>query len=494
MGTNFFKGNDKDIKFVLNEHLGIEKLLKFDQFKDFTLDDFSMILEQALKIATEVLGPANQEGDQQGVTFEGGEVKAPPSFHQAWKAMSENGWNALSMNPGYGGQGLPWTIAQAAKEYFAGANLAFWTYVGLAVGNGRLIELFGTDKDRELFVEKMFTGVWGGTMCLTEPNAGSDVGYITTKATSLPGSGDSRIYKISGSKIFISAGNHDLTENIIHLVLARVDGAPEGVRGISLFAVPNIWVNDDGTLGNPNDVTTAGIEHKMGINGSPTCVLNFGDNDKCRGILLGEENTGLAKMFTMMNESRLETALEGLGIASCAYENALEYAKMRIQGFPFTGGKGAKRVRIVEHEDVRRMLMNMKSVTEGMRALLFKTYFLLDVSLFGSDEEEKEKSKGLVEIFVPLCKAYCSDMAYQLCRDAIQIYGGYGYSREYPVEQYARDSKILSLWEGTNYIQSLDLVGRKLRMAKGQIFAGWINDILKFVEDNKIRRNICDGY
>lgn len=485
MGTNFFKRSDRDTRFVLEEHLKIEKLLKFDKFKSLSMDDFSMILDQALKVAAEVLGPTNRDGDQEGVIFDQGRVKVPASFHHAWKTITENGWSALSLNSAYGGQDLPHVVAQAAKEYFAGANLAFWTYVGLATGNGRLIELYGTEKDKALFVRKMYTGVWGGTMCLTEPGAGSDVGNLTTKAIPRSDSAVSKIYNISGNKIFISAGDHDLTENIIHLVLARVEGAPEGVRGISLFIVPKIWVNDDGTLHESNDVSTSGVEHKMGIHGSPTCVLNFGDKGLCKGILLGNENTGLAKMFTMMNESRLETALEALAISACAYENSLDYAKLRIQGVPFTAGKDGKRVRIIEHEDVRRMLMTMKSTIEGMRALMFKTYFLLDVALYGNDEKEISDASGLVDLFVPLCKSYFSDMSYLICRDAIQIHGGYGYCGEYPVEQYARDCKILSIWEGTNYIQSLDLAGRKLNMAKGQVFAGWVQDVLSFVEENK---------
>jgi len=485
MGTNFFKRSDRDTRFVLEEHLKIKELLKFDKFKGFSMDDFSMILDQALKVAAEVLGPTNRDGDREGVIFDQGKVKVPSSFHHAWKTITENGWSALSLNSAYGGQDLPHVVAQAAKEYFAGANLAFWTYVGLTAGNGRLIELYGTEKEKALFVRKMYTGVWGGTMCLTEPGAGSDVGNLTTKAIPLSNSAVSRIYNISGNKIFISAGDHDLTENIIHLVLARVEGAPEGVRGISLFVVPKIWVNDDGTLGESNDVMTSGVEHKMGIHGSPTCVLNFGDQGHCKGILLGNENTGLAKMFTMMNESRLETALEALAISACAYENSLDYAKLRIQGVPFTAGKDGKRVRIIEHEDVRRVLMTMKSTIEGMRALMFKTYFLLDVALYGNDEKEISNARGLVDLFVPLCKSYFSDMSYLICRDAIQIHGGYGYCGEYPVEQYARDCKILSIWEGTNYIQSIDLAGRKLNMAKGQVFAGWVQDILSFVEENK---------
>ncbi|MBU4426412.1 MAG: acyl-CoA dehydrogenase, partial [Proteobacteria bacterium] len=355
---------------------------------------------------------------------------------------------------------------------------------GLAVGNGRLVENFGTDEDRALFVEKMYTGVWGGTMCLTEPDAGSDVGWIRTRAVPDPEAGDQRIYKIEGTKRFISAGEHDLTENIIHLLLARIEGSPYGTRGISLFIVPKIWVNPDGSLGEPNDVFCSGIEHKMGILGSATCTLNFGENGKCRGILLGEPNSGMAKMFQMMNESRMGVGLMGLSLAASAYDTARTYARERVQGPPFTDRK-ADRVPIIQHEDVRRMLMNLKAGTEAMRAMLGKVLYLMDVSEKDPDEAARRKALQQVELFTPLVKAYCSDFGYALIREAVQILGGVGYCREFPVEQYARDAKLNSIWEGTTYIQALDLVGRKLGMEGGKVFQDWIQGVMSFTSDHR---------
>jgi alkylation response protein AidB-like acyl-CoA dehydrogenase len=484
MGINFFKRDTRDIEFLLFEHLGVDKLLKYDAYQDFSTDDFRMIIDEAMKVAREVLGPAMQDGDQQGCVYEDGKVRVPESFHECWKVLAENGWMAVSNNPEFGGQGLPAVMGGIVSEIFIGANMAMMSYPGLAVGNGRLIENFGTDKDRALFVEKMYTGVWGGTMCLTEPDAGSDVGWLRTRAVPDPDAGDPRIYKIEGTKRFITVGEHDLTENIIHLLLARIEGSPHGTRGISLFIVPKIRVNPDGSLGEPNDVYCGGIEHKMGILGSATCTLNFGENGKCRGILLGEPNSGMAKMFQMMNESRMGVGLMGMTMAANAYDAALAYAKEREQGPPFTDRK-ADRVPIIRHEDVRRMLMNLKSGTEAMRAMIGKLFYLMDVSERDPDEAERLKALQQVELLTPLVKAYCSDFGYALIRDAIQILGGVGYCREFPIEQYSRDAKINSIWEGTTYIQSLDLVGRKLGMEGGKVFQDWIQGVMSFTSENK---------
>jgi alkylation response protein AidB-like acyl-CoA dehydrogenase len=321
-------------------------------------------------------------------------------------------------------------------------------------------------------------------MCLTEPDAGSDVGYLRTKATPDPGAGDPRIYKIEGTKRFISCGEHDLTENIIHLLLARIEGSPRGTKGISLFIVPKIWVNPDGSLGEPNDVYCGGIEHKMGIKGSATCTLNFGENGKCRGILLGEPNSGMAKMFQMMNESRMECGVQALGMSASAYDTARQYAKERVQGPPFTD-RSADRVPIIQHEDVRRMLMDQKAGTEAMRAMIGKLFYLIDVQHHDPDEETRTKAGLQVELFTPLVKAYCADFGYHLAGEAIQVLGGVGYCSEFPVEQYARDLKIASIYEGTTYIQALDLVGRKLGMQGGKVFQEWIQEVMKFTGDNK---------
>jgi len=484
MGTNYFNRDDRDLKFVLFEYLDIEKLLSYEAYKDFSIEDFSMIIDEALKVCREVIGPTMQDGDREGCTYKDGEVKVPASFHECWKVMAENGWMAASSNPEFGGQGLPATVGGLIGELFAGANMAFQTYPGLAIGNGRLIENFGTYEDKALFVEKMYTGVWGGTMCLTEPDAGSDVGWLRTKAIPDPEAGDPRVFRIEGTKQFITCGNHDLTENIIHLVLARIEGATPGTKGISLFIVPKIWVNPDGSMGESNDVYCGNIEEKMGIHGSATCTLNFGENSKCRGILLGEPNSGMAKMFQMMNEARMGCGVQALGLTASAYDTARLYAKERIQGPLFTN-RDADRVPIIQHEDVRRMLMNLKAGTEAMRAMIGKLFCFIDIHEHETDEAVREDAGLQVELFTPLIKAYCTDFGYRLIRDAIQVLGGVGYCSEFPAEQYARDIKIVSIWEGTNYINSLDLVGRKVNMKGGKVFQGWIEGVMKFTGEHQ---------
>ena len=484
MGVNYFCGDERDIKFVLSECVDTARILSYEPYKDFDLDDFNMIIGEAFKFAKEVMGPINQDGDQQGCTFENGKVTVPASFHDAWRRMAENGWIGASNNPEFGGQGLPATVSGMIGSIFTGANLAFMTYPGLATGNGRLIENFGTGEDKALFVENMYTGVWGGTMCLTEPDSGSDVGWIRTKAVPDPGSDDPRVYKIEGSKQFITCGEHDLTENIIHLVLARIEGAPQGTKGISLFIVPKIRVNPDGSIGEPNDVACGNIEHKMGIKGSSTCVINFGENGACRGILLGEPNSGMAKMFQMMNEARLGCGVQALGIAWQAYETASQYAKERLQGPPMTDRR-ADRVPIIEHEDVRRMLMNLKAGTEAMRAMIGYVLNLIDVAHFDPDDDARLSAQLRAELLCPLVKAYCSDFGYELCREAIQVLGGVGFCSEFPVEQYARDIKIVSIWEGTSYIQALDLVGRKLSLEGGKVFQDWIQEVMAFTGEHR---------
>lgn len=484
MGNNYFNRDNRDLKFVLFEYLDIEKLLSYEAYQDFSTEDFSMIIDEAFKVCREVLGPAMQDGDKEGCTYKDGEVKVPASFHECWKVMAENGWMAASSNPEFGGQGLPVTVGGLIGELFGGANMAFQTYPGLAVGNGRLIENFGTGEDKALFVEKMYTGVWGGTMCLTEPDAGSDVGWIRTRAIPDPEADDPRVFKIEGTKQFITCGNHDLTENIIHLVLARIEGATPGTKGISLFIVPKIRVNPDGSLGEPNDVYCGNIEEKMGIHGSATCTLNFGENNNCQGILLGEPNSGMAKMFQMMNEARMSCGVQALGLTASAYDTARQYAKERVQGPLFTN-RDAGRVPIIQHEDVRRMLMNLKAGTEAMRAMIGKLFWFIDIHEHDPDEAIREDAGLQVELFTPLIKAYCTDFGYELIRDAIQVLGGVGYCSEFPVEQYARDIKIVSIWEGTNYINSLDLVGRKINMKGGKVFQGWIEGVMKFTGEHQ---------
>ncbi len=495
MGVNYFRMEDRDTKFVLFEHLNLDKILACEAYSDFSRDDFKMIVEEGLKVSREVLGPVNQDGDREGSTYDSAtrEVKTPAAWQECLKVLAENGWVAMTSNPELGGQGLPIVVAGMVGVFFNAANMALMTFPGLAVAAGRVIETYGTEQDRDLFCEKMYTGRWAGTMCLTEPDAGSDVGYLRSKAVPDPDSDNPRVYKIEGVKRFITCGDHTLNENIIHLVLARIEGAVEGTKGISLFIVPKVWVNSDGSLGEPNDNFCEGIEHKMGIHGSPTCTLNFGENGTCRGILLGEPQSGMAKMFQMMNEARIGCAIQSLGQTAAAYDTARIYAKERVQGPPFTD-RAADRVPIIQHEDVRRMLMNLKAGTEAMRALLAKVFYLVDVAHADPSEENRTAAERGVDLYTPLIKGYFSDYGYHWIRDAIQVLGGVGYCSEFPVEQYARDIKIVSLWEGTNYIQSLDLVGRKLGMDGGKVFQGWVQEVMDFTKENKEDQDLAADF
>ncbi len=479
MGTSYFTRNLQDFHFLLFEQLQVQNLLARGKYRRFKRQDLEELLAQTLHFAQENLGATLQESDRLGCRYEEGKVLVPPSFHECWRELGRRGWVGLSNNPEFGGLGLPRVVGAQINEFFLGANLALGLFPLLAAGNGRLIETFGNDQDRRLFVRNMYTGVWGGTMCLTEPESGSDVGWLKTAARPDPRAEDRRIYRIEGRKQFITTGEHDLTENIIHLVLARIEGAPHGTKGVSLFVVPKIWVKPDGSLGEGNDVFCNGIERKMGLHGSPTCRLEFGRQGHCRGILLGEPHSGMAKMFQMMNEARLGTGLMALASAASAYERALAYAKVRHQGPLFSRHRG-ERVRIIEHEDVRRMLMNLKSGCEALRAMLGKTYLLEDLAAVAQEPDQRAELESRLALFTPLAKAYATDLSFTLIRDAIQIHGGAGYCSEFPVEQYARDCKITSIWEGTSYIQALDLVRRKLARDGGESLRGWLGEVTAF--------------
>jgi alkylation response protein AidB-like acyl-CoA dehydrogenase len=402
-------------------------------------------------------------------------VSVPDSFHKAWKAFTEGEWLAMTEDPEWGGQGMPRSVALAAADYLNGANFAFVMYSGLTHGAGKLIESFGTEKQKRLFLKKMYTGHWTGTMLLTEPEAGSDVGALTTAAVRNPDG----TYAITGSKIFISSGEHDLAENIIHPVLARIEGAPAGTAGISLFIVPKIWVNDDGSLGEPNDVVCTGIEEKMGIHGNATCALALGSKGGCRGTLLGEENKGMRAMFLMMNEARLLVGTQALACASPAYLYAVNYARQRIQGRHLlkTLDKSAPSVPIIQHPDVRRMLMTMKVYVEGIRSLLYYVGFCEDRLRTVADEETRAKYQGLVDFLIPIAKGYVTERCCEVCNLGIQVYGGYGYIREYPMEQLLRDCRITPIYEGTNGIQAMDLLGRKLGQNKGRPIMDLLGEI-----------------
>ncbi len=466
--------DERDQQFLLNEVLEVEGLCENEVYADFSRDMFDMVLTEARKLAVNEIFPTLVPSDREGCRLENGQVYVPECFHSVYKLFCEGGWNAMSFPPEAGGQGIPLTIRTAAHEWFA-HNFAFMSYPGTVEGAAHLVEVYGTEEQKAKYLERMVTGEWGGTMVLTEPGAGSDVGNLTTKAVRQPDGS----YRIQGSKIFITAGDSDLTENIIHPVLARIEGHPPGTKGISIFLVPKYIVNEDGSLGRRNDFEIAKIEEKMGIHGSSTCAMNFGDNGECYAELLGEEMQGMKIMFQMMNEARIGVGLQGIASASIAYLHALQYAKERMQGSSIMEFKNpeAPRVPIIEHPDVRRMLLWMKSNTESMRAMGYYTAYLFDLARTAGSDEDREKWVGITEVLTPILKAYCSDVGFRVTETAIQVYGGYGFCAEYPVEQFMRDEKIASLYEGTNGIQAMDLVGRKMGMKKGAYFMNLLGEM-----------------
>lgn len=469
----------RDVDFVLYEQLGLESILENEKYSDLNKKTIDLIITEARNLAVKEILPTNSVGDRKGCSFENGVVKVPEEFHRIFELYREGEWIAMWDDPEVGGQGLPITVATAISEYFTGANCAFGMYPGLCHGAGKLVELFGTEKQRELFLGKMYSGQWGGSMLLTESEAGSDVGAIETTAVKK----DDETYSITGSKIFITGGEHDLTENIIHPVLARIEGAPEGTKGISLFLVPKIRVNDDGSLGEPNDVVCTGIEEKLGIHGSSTCSLTLGGKGGCVGTLLGEENKGMRAMFHLMNEARLGVGIQGMSMGGAAYQFALNYARERKQGKSLLQmmDPDAPQVTIMQHPDVRRMLTWMKAYVSGMRSFIYYVGRCFDIAAMSADESERERHEGLIEILTPVVKAFCSDRSFDVCTQAIQVYGGYGYIGEYPVEQYLRDCKITSIYEGTNGIQAMDLLGRKIGMKKGKYFMTLLEEMQKTV-------------
>jgi alkylation response protein AidB-like acyl-CoA dehydrogenase len=470
----------RDIDFVLHEQLKVEELAEHARFSEFNRKAIDLIVSEARTIAIKEILPTQADGDRIGLRFEDGKVTVPESFHKAWKALRDGEWLAMTEDPEWGGQGIPRSVASAAAGYLQSANFAFLMYAALSHGAGKLIETFGSDEQKRLYLAKLFSGEWTGTMLLTEPEAGSDVGALTTTAT--PSSDGT--YSITGNKIFASSGEHDMADNIIHPVLARIEGAPAGTAGISLFIVPKIWVNDDGSLGEPNDVECTGIEEKMGIHGNTTASIALGSKGKCRGTLLGEANKGMRAMFLMMNDARLMVGDQGLACASASYMYALNYARKRIQGRALLQmmDKEAPGVPIIQHPDVRRMLMIMKVYVESLRSLSSYIAFCFDGIATASDPEEKIRLQGIVDFLIPIAKAYTTDRAFEVCSLGVQVYGGYGYIKEYPVEQLLRDCRITPIYEGTNGIQAMDLLFRKL----GQNGGRPINDL-----GDEIRRAIA---
>lgn len=485
MASNFLF-SVRDHKFILKEWLDMEKILSYDAYKDYySVDDIDSILDAALKVAREVLAPTRDDNDNVQARFIDGKVEVPPSFKDAYWFVNENGWGGSNEDHDCEGR-LPNTLFRACGEFLAGANAAIMPYILATAGAAGLVAKFGSEQIKEIFKEKMYSGQWAGTMCLTEPNAGTDVGDLLSKAYPTDREG---VYKIKGTKCFITGGDQDITENIIHLVLARVEGARPGTKGISLFVVPKIKVDSEGNLLGPNDVNCVGIEHKMGIKGSSTCVMAFGEDNNCEGFILGNppdtegKGEGMAQMFQMMNGARMETGHAAVAETAIAYHNAANYAAERIQGRPITNPK-SERLNIIKHEDVKRMLLDLKAHVEAMRALIFKTYYYFDIVEYSQDPEEKKRANARLEVNTPIVKAYCSDKAWELCAEAMQVFGGNGYSEEYPIAEICRDVKIYSIWEGTNYIQAMDLIGRKWMMGKGAVFADWLAEIETFAVEN----------
>ncbi|MCX5828265.1 MAG: acyl-CoA dehydrogenase [Deltaproteobacteria bacterium] len=481
--------DERDQKFVLYEMLGIDNLFSTERYGGFSRDVFDMVLSEAGKLAAEVLFPALAEGDRAGCRLENGRVYVPECFHRCYQLYRDGGWIGMTASPQVGGQGLPLVIDIAAKEWFV-HNDPFLSYPYLTEGAAHLIAVYGTELQKRKYMGKMYAGIWCGTMCLTEANAGSDVGNIKTRALRQ----SDGTFRIKGTKQFITGGDHDLAENIIHPVLARIEGDPPGTGGISIFLVPKYLIGDDGSLGRRNDYIVSSIEEKMGFHGSATCVMNFGDNDDCYAELLGEERQGMKIMFQLMNEARIGVGAQSLGIGSIAYLHALQYAKDRLQGSDLENMKNpeAPRTAIIRHPDVRRMLLWMKAHVEGIRALVYYTAYCADRARSEKDEAARETWQGVIEILTPICKAYCSDTAFRITETAIQVHGGYGYCSEYPVEQFMRDIKIASIWEGTNGIQALDLVGRKLGLKKGMYFMNLLGEMTRTMTTYKESPEIKD--
>jgi alkylation response protein AidB-like acyl-CoA dehydrogenase len=476
----------RDVDFVLFEQLKVQDMSRHEKYAEFNQKTVELIISEARNLAIKEILPTRKLSDVEGVRFDNGNVSVPECFHRVFELFNAGEWLAMPEDPKWGGQGMPHAVALAASEFFNGANYAFMMYPGLTHGAARLVDAFGTEKQKNLFLKNMYTGKWTGTMLLTEPEAGSDVGALTTKAVK----NEDGTYSIAGNKIFISSGDHDLSKNIIHPVLARIEGAPEGTRGISLFLVPKFWVNDDGTLGQFNDVVCTAVEEKMGIHGNATCALTLGGKNGCRGTLLGEENKGMRAMFLMMNEARLLVGHQGLGCASAAYLYALNYARQRVQGKDIAAGKDAASVPIIRHPDVRRQLITMKAFVDGIRSLLYFVGFCQDKIKLSDDSSEREKYQSFIELLTPIAKGYVTDRAYEVCNQGLQVYGGYGYIKDYPMEQLVRDCRITMIYEGTNGIQAMDLLGRKLGLNGGRALTDLFSEMTRTVDAAKAVDNL----
>jgi 3-(methylsulfanyl)propanoyl-CoA dehydrogenase len=482
----------REYRFLLKDVLQIDRYANLPTFADAPMDLIEQVLEEGAKFCEGVLQPLNKVGDEHGcVRNADGSVTTPPGFKEAYKQLVDAGWPALGSDPAYGGQGLPHIVSLAWMEMVASANMAFGMYPGLSHGAYEAIHHHGSDAQKQMYLPKLVSGEWTGTMNLTEPHCGTDLGMLRTKAIA---QGDGT-YHITGQKIFISAGEHDLADNIIHLVLARIEGAPAGTKGISLFIVPKFLVKEDGSLGARNGVSCGKIEEKMGIHGNSTCVLNY---DDATGYLIGTENKGLHAMFTMMNVARLGVGLQGLSQSEVAYQNGLTYAKDRLQGRSLTGAKNPDGPAdpIIVHPDIRRILMDVKSFNEAARAFAFWTALHGDLLNVSPDDKVREKAEDYMALLTPVIKSYLTDKGYDNATACQQIYGGHGYIEEWGMSQFVRDARITQIYEGANGIQALDLVGRKLAANGGRAIFSFFNEVDEFIhanEDDKEMKPFIDG-
>jgi len=477
----------KDMLFLLNEWIGLDQLTSLPGYEEVDADLIEAILEEAGKFCSTELLEINRDGDEHGAVHKGDSVRTPPGFKEAYTQFIENGWTGIDANPDHGGQGLPKLLQNLIDEMLGATNLAFKLYPELSHAAYHLLDSIAPDEIRELYLPKMVEGVWSGTMCLTEPHCGTDLGLLNTKAVPT-GNG---AYSITGSKIFITSGDHDLTENVLHLVIARLEGAPAGTRGISLFLVPKFLVNDDGSVGSRNNVDTASIEHKMGIKGSATCALNF---DGSAGYLLGEENRGLAAMFRMMNIERLTVGIQGLGIAEIAYQNALAYAGERLQSkAPAPRPDDRKPAdAIIYQPEMQRQLLRIRSQVEGARALAVFAGLQVDIMEKATDKAAIADAENMVALLTPVIKAFFTDLGMSSSLSAQQVLGGYGYVREYGMEQLVRDCRITPIYEGTNEVQALDLVARKLTGRTGEFAMRFLADWQQYLDEHEADDSVAD--
>lgn len=469
----------KDFSFLINSFIELEKYQNVKGVSE-AQNLAAPLLEESAKLCEEVLFPLNRTGDMQGLKLENGKVTTPEGFKEAYRTYVEGGWPTLTWPSEFGGQDMPEFLNMPMLEMVCSSNLSFGLTPGLTHGAISLLIKHGSDALKQTYLPQMISGNWAGVMCLTEPTAGTDLGLITTRAEP----NDDGSYSITGNKIFISSGDQDMTENIIHLVLARLPGAPKGTKGISLFLCPKFMVNEDGTLGAQNQFTCSAIEHKMGIHASPTCVMNY---EGAKGWLVGEAHRGLSAMFTMMNAARLYVGVQGLGVAEAAYQNALAYAKERLQGRALTGIAQPEKAAdpITVHPDVRRMLFTMRAFTEGARALVMETALKLDIAHRHDDAAMREEADDFVQLITPIVKSALTDGGFETASTAMQVFGGYGYIEEYGAAQYLRDARIAMIYEGTNGIQAMDLVGRKLPYETGRYFSRFFHPLDQFITEHK---------